>query len=307
MTSRSRVLVGVIVTLAIGGAAGAATYALPQRPTRRASAIAAAAGRACTPLRPGTQRLAAIDGRVPVVLHIPPSAPAGEPLVLALPGAGQTASEFARYTGYSRLADQRQFIVAYPTATGNRPFWNVSGTSAGKPDDVAYLRDVIAAALRAACADPARVGVTGVSNGGGMSARMACDAADLITAAAPVAGGYGSLPDCHPARPVAIMEIHGTDDRVVPYAGKGSDGFGAVPLFLAQWLRLDGCPRPSARRSPAHGVDELRWAPCGAGTAVVHERVHDAEHGWPGTDDESGRHGFSSTAQTWAFLSAYRR
>jgi polyhydroxybutyrate depolymerase len=140
-----------------------------------------------------------------------------------------------------------------------------------------------------------------------MSARMACDAADLISAAAPVAGGYGSLPDCHPARPVAIMEIHGTGDRVVPYAGKGAGGYGAVPRFLAQWLRLDGCPPKPARRSPIHGVDELRWAPCGDGTAVVHERILDADHGWPGTDDERGRRGFSSTAQTWAFLSAYRR
>jgi len=300
---RTRVLGGVVVTLAAGGAVVAGTSAVPQ-PGRRTGAVAAAA---CIPLPAGTRRLGPIDGRVPVVLHIAPHTAAGAPLVLALPGAGQTASDFARYTGYSRLADERRFVVAYATATGDRPSWNISGTAAGKPDDVAYLRAVIGAALQATCGDPARVGVTGVSNGGGMSARMACDAADLISAAAPVAGGYGSLPDCHPARPVAVMEIHGTDDRVVPYAGTGTAGFGAVPRFLAQWLRLDGCPPKAARRTPAHGVDELRWAPCAAGTAVVHERVHDAEHGWPGTNDERGRRGFSSTAQTWAFLSAYRR
>ena len=95
-----------------------------------------------------------MDGRTPVVLHVPAHGGAGRPLVLVLPGAGQTASDFARYTGYSRLADQRRFIVAYPTATGVRPFWNMSGTSAGKPDDVAYLRSVIGAALKATCADP---------------------------------------------------------------------------------------------------------------------------------------------------------
>jgi polyhydroxybutyrate depolymerase len=306
VTRRTRVLGGVIVTLAVGGAVVAGTYALPRAAHPRAAGTASAGG-ACTPLPPGTRRMGSIDGRIPVVLHIPPHAVAGLALVLALPGAGQTASGFASYTGYSRLADERRFIVAYPTATGERPFWNISGTSAGKPDDVAYLRSVIAAALQVTCADRTRVGVTGVSNGGGMSARMACDAADLVSAAAPVAGGYGSLPDCHPSQPVAIMEIHGTNDRVVPYAGKGAGGFGAVPRFLAQWLRLDGCPRKSARRTPTPGVDELRWAPCSAGTAVVHERIRDADHGWPGMDDERGRNGFSSTAQTWAFLSAYRR
>jgi polyhydroxybutyrate depolymerase len=305
VSRRIRVLGGVIVTLSIGVVAG--SYALAQPANPLASGTAAATGGACAMPPPGTRRMGSIDGRIPVVLHIPPRAAAGEPLVLALPGAGQTARDFARYTGYSRLADQRRFVVAYPTATGDRPFWNISGTTAGKPDDVAYLRTVIGAALRATCADPARVGVTGVSNGGGMSARMACDAADLISAAAPVAGGYGSLPDCHPARPVPIMEIHGTADHVVPYAGKGANGFGAVPRFLAQWLRLDGCPAKSARRTPTPGVDELRWAPCRDGTAVVHERIRDADHGWPGMDDERGRNGFSSTAQTWAFLSAYRR
>jgi poly(3-hydroxybutyrate) depolymerase len=147
------VLGGVLATQAIGGAAVAGTYALPQRTDRRASDHDVAAGSACTPLPAGTQRLAAIDGRIPVVLHIPRHAARGEPLVLALPGAGQTASDFARYTGYSRLADQRRFIVAFPTATGKRPFWNISGASAGKPDDVAYLRAVIRAALR----QPARM------------------------------------------------------------------------------------------------------------------------------------------------------
>lgn len=150
MRRRTRVLGGVLVTLAIGAAAVAGTSALPQRTNRRASALD---GAACTPLPAGTQRMAAIDGRIPVVLHIPRHAARGEPLVLALPGAGQTASDFARYTGYSRLADERNFIVAFPTATGKRPFWNISGASAGKPDDVAYLRAVIRAALR----QPARM------------------------------------------------------------------------------------------------------------------------------------------------------
>ena len=106
------------------------------------------------PLAPGSHRLSPIDGRVPVVVHVGRSARSGAPLVLGLPGAGQTARDFAAYTGYSALADRHGFSVAYPTATGSRPYWNISGAGAGKPDDVAYLRQVIAAALRATCADP---------------------------------------------------------------------------------------------------------------------------------------------------------
>jgi polyhydroxybutyrate depolymerase len=270
---------------------------------------AATAVPACVPPGAGTHRIVIDTGRAPVSLHVPPGPPAtGRPLILVLPGAGQTGADIAAYTGYSRLADQRGFLVAYPTASGTRPFWNVSGTAPGKPDDVAYLRKVITSLSAVACADGTRVGMTGVSNGGGMTARLACDGAGLVAAAAPVAGGYGSLPGCDPVRPVPILEIHGTSDRVVPYAGKGATGLGSVSRFLAQWLRLDGCSRTVTRRSsPAAGVTELRWSACRGGAAVVHDRIQDAIHGWTGLDDVLGRHGFSATARTWAFLSAYVR
>lgn len=302
--------VAAVIAVVLAAGSGAKTDSSSLRgangPTPASTApTATTAAAACTPPPAGTMRLPAIDGRVPVVLHVPPHARAGAPLVLGLPGAGQTARDFASYTGYSKLADRERFFVAYPTATGARPSWNISGTAAGKPDDLAYLRTVITTVLRASCADPGRVGATGVSNGGGMAARLACEAADLVSAVAPVAGGYGSLPDCHPTRAVPVLEIHGTGDDVVPYNGRGKDAFGAVPAFLAQWRRLDGCPAAARTTHPRHGVTELRWSPCRSGSAVVHERIADAEHGWPGEDDVTGARGFSSTARTWDFLRRY--
>jgi polyhydroxybutyrate depolymerase len=261
----------------------------------------------CTPLPAGTHRLVVEAGRVPVVLHVPRGLRPGAPLVLALPGAGQTARDFAEYTGYSRLADAKRFTVAYATATGSRPLWNITDRVPGKPDDVAYLRAVIPAVVHAVCADANRVGVTGVSNGGGMSARMACDAADLVAAAAPVAGGYGALPDCHPSRPIPVLEIHGTSDDVVPYEGKEDQPRGAVRAFLSQWRALDGCAATADRRQAARAVIELRWQRCADGSEVVHDRVEGAGHGWPGEDDLGGSDGFSATRRTWDFLSAFRR
>ena len=204
------------------------------------------------------------------------------PLILVLPGAGMTGADMARYTGYSRLSNARGFLVAYPTAAGTRPFWNVSGAIPGKPDDVAYLRAVIRALTGPrACGDPAHVGVTGVSNGGGMTALIACRAADLLAAAAPVAGGYSTLPACRPRRALPLLEIHGLRDAVVPYGGKPRTGAGAVGSYLAAWRRRDRCTGRAARSAPAHRVRELRWT-CADGRVVVHDRVLDAEHGWPG-------------------------
>src|SRR3954451_2573560 len=103
---------GLLLLLGAGTASAPATaqLAAPQPP-------------ACAPLSPGTHRLTAIDGRIPVVVHVGRGVRAGAALVLGLPGAGQTARDFASYTGYSKLADRERFSVAYPTATGSRPFW----------------------------------------------------------------------------------------------------------------------------------------------------------------------------------------
>jgi polyhydroxybutyrate depolymerase len=258
---------------------------------------------ACAPPTPGTHAINVQSDHPPVLLHVPKgSATERRSLIVVLPGAGQTGRVVATYTGYSRLAEQRNFLVAYPTATGISPFWNVSGTQPGKPDDVAYLRNVITTLTGpAACADPARVGMTGVSNGGGMTARMACDSADLLAAAAPVAGGYSTLPDCEPKRPLALLEIHGLLDEVVPYAGKGAAHAGAVGPYVQEWLGRDHCnPKPS-QSAPAHNVLELRWT-CAAGRVVIHDRVIDAEHGWPG---QASLRPFSSTMRTWRFLNSF--
>jgi polyhydroxybutyrate depolymerase len=290
---------GIAVVLSVAAVGVAA--ALHGNPASGASDAA------CAPLSPGTHRIIVEAGRAPVVVHIPPKLLTDAPLVLALPGAGQTARDFAAYTGYSRLADAERIAVAYATASGSRPLWNVTDRIPGHAQDVPYLRAVIPAAVKAACADPARVGVTGVSNGGGMSARMACDAADLVAAAAPVAGGYGALPDCHPSRPVPILEIHGTADRVVPYAGRGNPVRGDVASFLAQWRRLDGCTGVPREHGVADGVQELRSTRCAGGTQVVHDRVEEAEHGWPGAGDITGAEDFSSTRRTFDFLTSFRR
>jgi polyhydroxybutyrate depolymerase len=259
----------------------------------------------CAAPTPGTHLISVDPDRIPVVLHVPPGPPPASgrrPLILVLPGSGETARDIATYTGYSRLADRQGFLVAYPTATGARPSWNISGTQPGKPDDLAYLRRVITALTGpAGCGDPSRVGVTGVSNGGGMAARLACDAADLLSAAAPVAGGYSSLPSCDPQRPLPILEIHSIIDAVVPYRGKGESHAGDVGRYLQEWRERDGCTTAPARSTPADDVTELRWR-CAGGRVVVHDRVTDAEHGWPGEDSLEA---FSSTLRTWRFLTSF--
>jgi polyhydroxybutyrate depolymerase len=269
-------------------------------PARKSAAVPSTG---CAGPAPGSYQLPVAADHPPVLLHVPPGTPrARRPVVVMLPGAGQPGAYAEQYTGYSALADQHGFLVAYPTAAGTSPFWNVSGKQAGKPDDVAYLRKVITTLTgKEVCGDPKRVGLTGGSNGGGMTAHMACAAADLVTAAASVSGGYSALPPCRPSRRLPILEIHGLQDPIVPYRGKKPDRAGAVRTWLSGWRRRNDCTGKARRSEPDDKVQELQWT-CPDGVTVVHDRVLDAQHGWPTLGS------FSSTERTWRFFAgSFRR
>lgn len=261
----------------------------------------------CPGLRAGNHRLAVDPARVPVDLHVPKGGVAAGvrlPVVIVLGGVNQPGRAIAKLTGYSALADQRHFLVAYPTSRGTRPSWLFAPPPGGDDSDVAYLRAVIASLTGpGVCADPARVTLTGMSNGGGMAARMACAAADLLAAVAPVSGGYSTLPDCRPARPLPLLEIHGASDPIVPYNGKGPDHAGAVDDYIAGWRERDGCTGAPRVRTIAATVTQSRWT-CATGTVVENDRVAHLGHDWAG---ESSLQPFSATVATWQFLSAFRR
>jgi polyhydroxybutyrate depolymerase len=246
------------------------------------------------------------DGPRALHLHAPPRAVRPLPLVLALHGAGQTGTSFAAATGFSRLADRERFFVAYPSAGGPHAFRNMSGQVAGAPNDIEALERSLEQLEKVGCIDARRVFATGVSNGGGMAARLACDLAGKLAGVATVAGGYRALPPCAPERPLPVLEIHGTGDGVVPYGGKPPDYAGSVSRWLAQWRRIDRCTGAPVRFSPLPGVTDLDWRRCAARTSVEHVRLDGVAHGWPGgarIATPGGRvQDFSATWRTWAFF-----
>jgi polyhydroxybutyrate depolymerase len=195
------------------------------------------------------------------------------PLVIALHGAGGNGRFMERYSGLTTAAKPRGFAVAYPDAEGK--FWQLAPSGEQAHDDIAFIRSLIDQLEATTCVDPERVYVTGVSNGGGLTARLGCELSERIAAIAPVAGGYAKLPPCHPDRPVSVLEIHGTADASVPYS--------QVAPFLAQWAALDGCnPRPVRRRIALRTLLAVRHG-CPRGTLVQHVELLDGPHAWPGT------------------------
>ena len=274
----------------------------------RSAQTAVAASVACAAARAGDQELDVDAGSGPrrIVVHVPKGGtPGPRPLVLGLGGAGQTARDFQRMTNYSTLADHEGFVVVFAGGSGTRPFWNISGALPGKPDDVAFLDAVLDRVERTVCVDTSRVYATGVSNGGGMTALLGCRLAGRLAAIAPVAGGYSAQPACRPSRPLAVLEVHGAADGVVPYAGKGSSHAGSVPGYLAMWRTIDGCSK-RARLLGAQppGVTEETWGGCVRGADVVHDVLAGEPHSWP---KWTAARPYSTTWRTWTFFRGHAR
>jgi len=239
-------------------------------------------------------------------VHVPARVRAGRPapLLLVLHGAGGTGPDFERYTGFSEVADREGFVAVYPSAV-NR-FWTIGAD--GGPDDVRFLSRLLDRLEGDLCVDPARVFVTGFSNGGGMSARLACALGDRIAAAAPVAGAYGGLPPCEPARPVSVLEMHGDADPVVPYEGDGPGDESSAEGFARAWADRDGCRSDPARRRLAPRAVRLDWTGCRDGTAVAHVRLLGFGHDIPGVLPRTSPPGtIFGPAEIWRFLSSHPR
>ena len=260
------------------------------------------------------------------LLHHPADRPAlrSLPLVLVLHGGMGTARGIQRVSGMNAAADREEFLVAYPQGSSwrgwGRGTWNAGGCCGyamhTQVDDVAFLRAVIDDIEQRDHADPARVYVTGISNGGMMAYRMACEAAERISAIAPIAGAMHG-PTCAPTQPVSVAIFHGTDDQHVLYDGGPSPVAHrervdpSVSSAVAFWVAHNRCASQVdvARRG---AVEQETYHGCADGADVALYRLMGQGHAWPG-----GRRGWwlgdrpsralSATDALWDFFRRHRR
>lgn len=204
------------------------------------------------------------------------------PLVLNFHGLGATASQQERLSGMSAVAEREGFIAAYPQGLNNA--WH-AGAGPDAQADLAYVRALIMELSRQHGVDPSRVYATGISNGGGMANRLACEMAGEIAAIATVAGAYSRWWDCSPSRPIAVLSFHGREDRIVPYEGSEHGRFvPPIPEWAAAWAARNGCEDGAKVSEPAPGVRREEWSGCEGGAAVVLFALEGHGHSWPGSD-----------------------
>ncbi len=132
-------------------------------------------------------------GRLSMFVHSPLRQAEGAPLIVLLHGCGQTATAFARDTGWADLADRLGVPLVLPEQTGD----NNRGRCFNwfRPDQVSRdagealsIRQMIAAAIDRFGSDPTRVFVAGLSAGGAMAAALMAAYPDVFAAGAIIAG-----------------------------------------------------------------------------------------------------------------------
>jgi polyhydroxybutyrate depolymerase len=249
------------------------------------------------------------------------------PLVLVLHGGGGNAANAENMTGFTAKARREGFIVVYPEGTGPLAdkllTWNAGHCCAyamkHDVDDVGFIDALLDILLRRYPVDPARIYVTGMSNGAMMSHRLGRELPGRIAAIAPVVGTvFGDEP--RPAKPVAALMINGMRDENVPYQGGAPGGRGArswdgTPTRPAldqatYWADANGCrPEPAT-------ADEAHWKlwryACPASGQVTLYLLKDNGHAWPGGQPGSRRgdvpsNSLNATDVIWDFFSAQRR
>lgn len=261
------------------------------------------------------------------IVVAPPGQRERAPVVIALHGGGGSAESMIRMTRIVPLARRNGFIAVFPQGLGRRDgagTWNAGGCCAyaarENVDDIAFLNALIDRLIDQHNADPARVYLTGFSNGGMMTHAFAAAAPEKIAAMGVVSGAvFDDAPA--PKGPVPAMLIHGKADRAVPFSG-GQSGmrlvrnaqlapYSSFPESVERWLAANGCAGEAVETVDAT-VTRSVYAHCASGAPVETYVIEDGAHAWPG--GEKGREAadepstaLSASEVLWAFFEKHAR
>lgn len=259
----------------------------------RALLLAAACAAACPAFgqaAPGAVTMTLVSGGVErsYRLHVPAGYDGDRvPLVVSFHGSGGSPEQHAEETGLDALADSERFAVAYPAGvfadSASARSWNSNAEDG--VDDVAFTRDVIAHVGTMLVVDRSRIYVTGFAAGARLASRVACELADVLAAAAVVAGLQ--YPDgCMPAARISLVAFHGKADAVHRYSGTDD----AAPEWrmsfetaVDRWIAALGCPQGAMEGGFARepGLVVRFYPPCADGAELVLYVSERDGHVWP--------------------------
>lgn len=311
-----RILVAAM-TVGLVGCAGPDPQPARPSPEAARSATAAPVAVPAPPSAPlaTTTPTASPEVDRPLRDHLSFPAPSDEPrpLIVVLHGYGTSAAIVAQILGAETLAQTHDVHVLLPNGTedGNgRLAWNATDACCdfdGRGvDDVAAIADLIEDTVARRPVDRDRIYVAGFSNGAFMAHRLACDLSERLAAVVAMSG-VGFLDDdrCGAQAPVALLQIHGDADPIVPYEGGHVLGRADLPAHpgsdetAARWADRNACSGHRDERIEFSGRPTSRRLYLGCRAPVERWKVEGGRH-VIGTDR-------ASVDRALAFLLSQRR
>ena len=242
------------------------------------------------------------------------------PLVISLHGYSNSGAFNAAYMHHINSIHENEHLLIYPDGTMNwlgMRYWNATDACCNLfdygVDDVDYLTSLINEAVQNYGADPDGVIVTGLSNGGFMSHRMACDAGNSIRAIVALNGvTWNDFSNCIDNGRPDILHVHSTDDGVILYNGGTVALGGEYPSAtetVGYWADRSGCDsawtfqgtRDLSGDDGIDETDEFEFLNCNSGNRVAHWRINGGGHVPPLNDP-----GWADQTLGWA-LSGFVR
>jgi len=235
------------------------------------------------------------------------------PLLIVLHGLTQTGNGIMDITEFNTIAEDNGFIVCYPDGLNNS--WNADMNSLNSEvDDLGFI-EALAAYFENNYNTNSRMRyLTGFSNGGFLSHKIASESAMCFAAIATVSGNMSTTTaeNFDPLYPTSVLHIHGTSDAIVPYNGGGSTG-ASVDEAMMLWKNFLSCDaEPEMQAMPNPNVFDFSYPEryiyqnCN-GAALEHIKVVGGGHQWPGIETLLGGLGtinmdFYSPQVIWDFL-----
>jgi len=248
------------------------------------------------------------------ILHLPTDYDASKsyPFVYNLHGFGSNAAQQQFYTEMDGTSDSNGFIVCYPNGLANS--WNVGWNFGSNADDVDFLLTLVDTLAVDYNINYDRLYSCGMSNGGFMSYKLACEASDKFAAIASITGSIipSELAICDPIRKMPVMQIHGTADPTVAYSGSN---IGApIEDVVGFWAERNLCDLTAdtiqiedINSSDQCTAERIQYVECDEEVEVVFYKIEGGEHTWPDALIDIGvtNRDFNANQEIWNFFNRF--
>ena len=233
------------------------------------------------------------------IMHVPthynPSRPT--PVIFGFDGWRDSPENFRRYSRLHETGAAREAIRIYPESINHgwegAPYATVRGG-----EDLRFVTQIIDEIDRTYNVDRRRIYATGHSNGGGMTAVVACHLPHVFAGVASVGGAYYNPVNSGCKNlPIPIFVMHDTGDTMMRYNGgtrHGGRPYLSVPRLMNSYKARNGCaPQPAIHNIPGGKRHVYRCAR--AETQLI---TNPQNHTWNRVPDAS--------QEVWNFLKRQR-